>query len=97
MRISVAASHVEPIDMRLHGGWGSVAAPPLALDAARQDDGETLCCAVSGAAADGPGDVIALVDSAGGPPLRSIGIAQLLAFDVGKKGKGVCELWGSVS
>ena len=64
MRISVAASHVEPIDMRLHGGWGSVAAPPLASDAA-QDDGETLCCAVSGAAAaDGSGDVIALVDSA---------------------------------
>ena len=66
MRISVAASHVEPIDMRLHGGWGSVAAPPLASDAA-QDDGETLwlCCAVSGAAApaddDGSGDVIALV------------------------------------
>ena len=55
MRISVAASHVEPIDMRLHGGWGSVAAPPLASDAA-QDDGETLCCAVSGAAADGSGD-----------------------------------------
>ena len=78
MRISVAASHVEPIDMRLHGGWGSVAAPPLALDATRQDDGETLCCAVSGAAADGSGDVIALVDSA--EPSPSVEARRALCF-----------------
>ena len=77
MRISVAASHVEPIDMRLHGGWGSVAAPPLASDAA-QDDGETLCCAVSGAAADGSGDVIALVDSA--EPSPSVEARRALCF-----------------